>query len=296
MYANYVRYTLGTDASYSRRPEVLCEYMTDIVSIAPRDFPLLADAYVNLLEYYKESGELDKMSSISKTIDLEGLSIVHPELLKRLVKLMNHVNEVQARIHLKNHIGGTLLHTAAEKGPPALVEFLISKGANVDETDHNGQTPLYRAAKAGRKEIVEILLAKDADPNIQTESFRRIPLFWPIGNGNKEIVEILLNAGANVNAQDSSDRTPVHWAARQNRKEIVKLLMNAKDPNGWTPLHWAAHYGKKAMVQLLLNHGARIDARDNKGQTPLDIAIENEDYSNNHKFIVELLRERAESR
>lgn len=296
MYANYVRYTLGRDASYSRRPEVLCKHMTDIVSIAPRDFPLLADAYVNLLEYYKETGELDKMSVISKTIGIESLNIVDPRLLQRLTELMNHVDEVQTRIQFKGRFGQTLLHTAAEKGPPAFVEFLISKGANVDETDHNGQTPLYRAAKAGRKEIVEILLAKNANPNIQTESFRRSPLFWPIENGNKEIVEILLNAGANVNVQDSSDRTPVHWAARQNQKEIVKLLMNAKDPNGWTPLHWAAHYGKKAMVQLLLNHGARIDAKDNKGQTPMDIAIENEDYSNNRKFIVELLRERTERR
>ena len=54
--------------------------------------------------------------------------------------------------------------------PPALVEFLISRGAEVSGQDNIGQTPLFCAAKAGQKEIVEILIAHGADVNVQAKS------------------------------------------------------------------------------------------------------------------------------
>jgi len=296
LYANYIRYTLAIQTRHADKSDRFYRHMTDIVSMAPMDFPLLADAYVNLLEYYKENGELDNMSALARTIDPERLSIANPRLLERLTKLTSHVDEVESQIHVKDHLGRTPLHAAAEKGPPALVEFLISKGAKVDEKDDIGRTPLYLAAKSGHEEIVEMLICNGADVNIQATRSARYPLFWPIVNGNKEIVRVLLDAGANVNVQDRSRRTPIDWAARQNRKQIVRLLVNAKDPNGWTPLHWAAYHERKAMVQLLISHGARIDVKDNQGQTPLDIAVEHEQYGHEARFIAQFLREHAATR
>lgn len=289
VYANYVRYTLAIDAMYPNRPDVLYKYTSEITNKSPRDFPLLADAYANLLEYYNKRGELDKMAALSKTIDLEALNIVDPRLSKRLSDLIGHAERVVSRVHFKDNSGKTPLHYAAEKGPPALVKFLIDNGAKVNEKDEYGQTPLHQATKEGHKEIVKILIDSGADVNIQGES-NRPPLFWPIVNGNKEIVQILLNNGANVNVQDSSYRTPFQWAVTYNREGIAILLINTKGENGWTPLHWAVHNAKTSMVRLLLKKGARVDIKDDQGKTPVDIAQECAKQSPNHKPIVDLLR------
>ena len=39
--------------------------------------------------------------------------------------------------------------------------------------------------------------------------------------------------------------------------------------HGWTPLFYAARKGRLEMVEFLLSRGARIDARDRAGSTPL---------------------------
>jgi ankyrin repeat protein len=290
VYANYVRYTLGTDALNSRKPDLFCKFLTDITYKAPTDFPLLTDTYVRLLEYYKETGELDKMAVLSKTIKLEDINIVDPRLLERLTILINHADLVESQIHFKSPVERIPLLDAAENGPPALVEFLISKGANVNEKDNVGQTPLYCAAKAGRKEIVEILIKNGADVNIQAESSRPV-LFWPICNGHKEIVELLMTNGAEINVTDDNGRTPVHWANTYNQQTILQLLINAKGRDGKTPLHWAVEHGKKAMVLLLIRKGARINVKDSNGETPLDIANRYAECGYDYEAIALLLQE-----
>jgi len=290
VYANYVRYTLAIDALYPHRPDEFYKYTSYITDKSPGDFPLLADAYANLLEYYNKRGELDKMAVLSKTIDLEALNIVDPRLSERLSDLISHAERVASRVHFKDNSGKTPLHYAAEKGPPALVKFLIDNGAKVNEKDEYGQTPLHQATKEGHKEIVKILIVSGADVNIQGES-NRPPLFWPIVNGNKEIVQVLLNNGANVNVQDSSYRTPFQWAVTYNREGIARLLINAKGENGWTPLHWAVYHAKTSMVRLLLKKGARVDITDDQGKTPVDIAQECAEQSPNHKPVVAVLRD-----
>ena len=44
------------------------------------------------------------------------------------------------------------------------------------------------------------------------------------------------------------------------------------DHVGRTPLHWASKHGRSHEVKLLLDHGADLEARDNDGDTPADVA------------------------
>ncbi|KFY11673.1 hypothetical protein V491_07106 [Pseudogymnoascus sp. VKM F-3775] len=62
--------------------------------------------------------------------------------------------------------------------------------------------------------------------------------------------------------------------------EIIKLLLeNGAEVNEamgnefWTPLHAASVEGDAAVVRFLLENGARADAEDGRGETPLTIAI-----------------------
>jgi ankyrin repeat protein len=50
--------------------------------------------------------------------------------------------------------------------------------------------------------------------------------------------------------------------------------VNVVDKQGMTPLLWAANidFGDSAMVELLLRSGAKPDARNKDGLTPLELA------------------------
>ena len=100
-------------------------------------------------------------------------------------------------------------------------------------------------------------------------------------DGYKEIVEILLKNGANPNVWDDMGTAPLHGAARQNRAEIIEMLINAKaDVNikhkssEETPLHYAASYNSLEAANVLLKNGADKTAKTGSGQTPYDVAKE----------------------
>jgi len=48
--------------------------------------------------------------------------------------------------------------------------------------------------------------------------------------------------------------------------------VNVKDDYGCTPLHDAAEYGHLEIAEMLIDRAPDVNALDNKGDTPLDLA------------------------
>ena len=71
-------------------------------------------------------------------------------------------------------------------------------------------------------------------------------------------------------------------ACRFDCKSMLKLSMifgvdiNAKDEKEWTYLHFAAKNGALAVAKVLVEKGISVDSLNIKNQTPLDVAVENE--------------------
>jgi ankyrin repeat protein len=63
---------------------------------------------------------------------------------------------------------GTLLHYAAMNDWLDIVEYLLDRGANINQIDNYGYTALHDAASAGNFEIVMCLLEHGADPDCKT--------------------------------------------------------------------------------------------------------------------------------
>ncbi len=67
-------------------------------------------------------------------------------------------------------------------------------------------------------------------------------------------------------------------AVKSGNIDRVRLLIakgadiNAKDERGGTPLHWAAYYNRKKIAELLLMQGANPEEKDRNGFTPEDVA------------------------
>ncbi len=79
-----------------------------------------------------------------------------------------------------------------------------------------------------------------------------------------ECAAILLDAGANISARDDTYcSTPLGWAARNNRPDMVDFLLargaktNLPDDKPWaTPLAWAKRRGHAQLAEMLLGAGA----------------------------------------
>ncbi|KAL5006401.1 hypothetical protein ScPMuIL_015207 [Solemya velum] len=78
--------------------------------------------------------------------------------VKELVEQQNmNVNEqIQGRCPL---------HCAADYGQAEVIEYLVSRGADVNAEDKHGITPLLAAVFEGHTDCVRILLAKGAKKN-----------------------------------------------------------------------------------------------------------------------------------
>ncbi|CAM4573830.1 unnamed protein product [Lepidochelys olivacea] len=92
----------------------------------------------------------------------------------------------------------------------------------------------------------------------------------------KELVE----AGYDVRQPDKENVTLLHWAAINNRLDLVKFYISkgavvdqlGGDLNS-TPLHWAIRQGHLSMVILLLNCGADPTLIDGEGYSSIHLAV-----------------------
>ena len=187
------------------------------------------------------------------------------------------------------------LHEAIARKDMRAVESFLSKGADPNASDKTGARPMYLAVKSGSPEMVQKLIAAGADVKASDE---RAPLMWlaginrPLKAPDLEIAQILIQSGARVDARGINQKTPLHQAATYNHAGLTKILLeNGADPSakesfgGGTPLHVACEgvpeisaqgemvrRGALETVDALLRGGARPNARDKHGITPLHTA------------------------
>ena len=101
-------------------------------------------------------------------------------------------------------------------------------------------------------------------------------LHWAAINNRLEIMRYLVARGATVDrAGGLLGGTPLHWAMRQGHLPAVVLLltlgadMTLQDKEGYAMLHLGAKFGFTHIVAYLLAKGADVDLRDATGRTAL---------------------------
>lgn len=139
--------------------------------------------------------------------------------------------------------------------------------------------PLLEASKAGNLDSVKYFVENNA--NIKAyDSAGNTPLHLASSNGKLEVVLYLLQRGSDVNAINKNVSTPLHLAAKNNHLGITNALIkhkakiNARNKNSLTPLHLCLSYPQ--IVECLLQNGADPNVEDNKRNTLLYNAIEND--------------------
>lgn len=189
-----------------------------------------------------------------------------------------------AKVFARDSENATALHRAAQAEDGAgCVEALFTVGGRplLTAVDSRGRTALHWAAAAGHAGTVRLLAGKGADPRAR-DTLGTTPLLLAASEGRADAVRELLRLGADVNARDKWQATALHWAAGGGHASALRALLEApgadveaRDGEEATPLHRVAKGGKGAVeaAKVLLKAGARPDARNLAGQTPLDLCV-----------------------
>lgn len=175
----------------------------------------------------------------------------------------------------------TALHYAIKAHNTEMINFLLSRGAEVDIGDINGITPLHLAVAEGNLEIATILL--NAGANINEIDFDRFsPLHVSAQYNYVDLVKLLIERGANPYLEDVEGVTALHLALYNNNIDVASILINVMDRKFVEQnigLHTAARSGHNEMVKLLLSFFSDINAlsftsMNRQGVTALSIAVD----------------------
>ncbi len=153
-----------------------------------------------------------------------------------------------------------------------VVEFLIERGAKLDELDNFGRSLLCHARN---KKILLLLIKNGLDINHKDTALEAIPIHWFSLHGRLEMVQTVIDMGSDINARDKRGFTPLFWACYSSRLPSVKFLLehgakfDTKSLNAATPLHIACLEENPELILFLIARGADINAQDKYGNTPL---------------------------
>ena len=233
-----------------------------------------------------------------------GETPLHEAARAGATAVMNVLLAAGAAVDARDNEGSTALHTAAGWAPtPQSFETLLGAGADVNARNQWGGVPLHSAvAAADDLAAIELLLASGAEVNASYKLAAwydedRTPLLIATMEQEKPgVLALLLASGADTHVRIKDGRTLLHVAASNGRPAAIEKLaeagldVDARDDDGETPLHEAAKWSgwtrkprphggyegyrreSTAVIEALLAAGARVQARDNDGWTPLHMA------------------------
>ncbi|TMW63452.1 hypothetical protein Poli38472_002393 [Pythium oligandrum] len=203
------------------------------------------------------------------------------QLLETLVEPVPNADgkaPVPFNVNAKDVYGCTPLIWAARNGYVEVVEYLVSKGADLEITSFGGMRALHHAANHTRHNAVSRLIELGANVDVKDDA-GNTPLHFAASRGILNPIILLLNAGAKVNAPTTQEVTPLMKAVNAGHVTAVEKLIdndanvNLANSEGNTALHLAARGGFMAIVKVLLEARANTGARNKAGKTPKEIAL-----------------------
>ena len=261
--------------------------------------------------------DLSRLHSPEATFESAVEAIVSGDLAAVEHLLSSDPSLVRARSAREHH--ATLLHYVGANGiegyrqktPKNIVQIarvLLQAGAEVNATAHvyGGEatalelvaTSIHPEQAGLQQELMKLLLQHGA-------SFDAPLVNACLANGRVRAAEFLAGRGAQLDLESAAglgrldvvssfydDKGNLHsrvnaeqrdrgffWACQYGRNDVIAFLLlrgarlDASDNVGQTPLHWAVIGGHIDTIKLLLAHGADLEKKNSYGGTPLGQAL-----------------------
>ena len=116
--------------------------------------------------------------------------------------------------------GNTPIHIAGKKGQLPIVQYLVEKhNVDVNVKGRSDRTPLHEACINGHFQIVEYLLSKGADIEAK-DMYGYTPLLLAVINNHANIAAHLIINGANKNAVDNEGRSSINLTENDDIRNL----------------------------------------------------------------------------
>lgn len=158
-----------------------------------------------------------------------------------------------------------------------ILELLIRLGARIDE---GYESAIFYALE--NYDNTNFLIQKGANVN-EANAFGKTPIFYAIEFNHLDIIKLLLENKADVNQKYINNNEKLALSANIGSNTPYFITFCALEHTSKNVLMHAAAYGDVEILRLLVSKGANINARDDLGFNALDFALaagkkENADY------------------
>ena len=158
-------------------------------------------------------------SAFSQAQDKNVFDIARKGTLSDIQEIFNQTPDL---INSINDNKATPLILACYRNNEAVALYLSDKVSNINYNSGMG-TALMASIMSGNKVIIEKLISKKADLD-QTDTQGKTALIYAAFNNNTEIVQMLIKAGANKKLADKENRTALDYAKFNKNTQLIILL------------------------------------------------------------------------
>ena len=232
--------------------------------------------------------------------DSQGFSALDLAAQQGNVECVQLLLAAGADANKRNRVGETPIVKAIVNRRTECVWALLPV-SDLLSTNVEGKNAFHACVMTANEASFEMLLPLVSDVDVRTlpgvemstgqalEFFNQSALHHACQFGQQQMAKALLKRGANRMARDSRQRTPCHYASQNGHLSCLTLLIgqpgrrkmtptevDAVDVIGATALHLAAD-SKGGLIKIagvLVEAGARLDAKDSFGNTPLMVALQ----------------------
>lgn len=244
--------------------------------------PLLSAASINRLEIVdllaRFNADVNARNNDGKTAILIAASNAAKDD-GRMVRLLCALG---ADVNVADKKNATPLFFAIQTGHYATVEYLIDRGARMEDLRENGRTPFFAACNAADPQMISLLLRRGANASARDfvgwSTFDVLALTsrkTPIDPSRmSECISLLLEAGVQPDF-NASIVLGMHDRAKSMLRQQPGLATSndLMTGQGRSSLHWAAVAGDFELCKMLLDAGANPKALSSYRRTALHLVM-----------------------